>query len=78
MSRLEDLQQMRQVAWDSLDEAPPVSRAPLLAQLRAIVAEIDELGGGVTVERNGLIDFQEALAERQRAGSQASRRSASK
>jgi len=43
MSRLGDLQRLREVLLESIDEAPADKRAPLAAQLRATLAEIESL-----------------------------------
>lgn len=76
MSRLDDLQRLYDLTWDSLDEAPADKRSPLIGQMRAILAEIAELegsGGGEVEETNGLIDFQSALAERRQSAAKGSR-----
>lgn len=74
--RLEKLRKLEEVTTESITSAPVDKRSPLIAQLRAILAEIEELDGGVSevVETNGLIDFQAALAERQQSASSGSRR----
>lgn len=74
-SRLEALREAADLAWSSAKEAPADRRAPLLAQYRALLAEIDELGGsGAGEERTGLSEFERRLAER--SGAAAPRRSA--
>lgn len=68
MSRLEELEDLRVVLWESIRETPFDRRAPLAAQLRGVLTEISELGGDAApVERNGLVDFQEALARRKQS-----------
>ena len=70
MSRLSDLEELRSILWDSIEETPPDKRAPLIAQLRGVLTEIAEAGGDAApVERNGLVDFQEALAKRRQPAS---------
>lgn len=68
MSRLEELDDLRRLLWESIEGTPPDKRAPLSAQLRGVLTEIAELGGDAApVERNGLVDFQEALAKRRQS-----------
>ena len=68
MARLEELEDLRVVLWESIKETPHEKRAPLAAQLRGVLSEISELGGDAApVERNGLVDFQEALAKRRQS-----------
>lgn len=43
MARLDDLKEARDVMWDSLTEADPDKRAPLMNQWRALEATIAEL-----------------------------------
>lgn len=43
--RLERLREMEAVVWESVLEAAPDKRAPLVAQLRGILAEIEGLSG---------------------------------
>ncbi|WP_353809087.1 hypothetical protein [Agromyces sp. SYSU T00194] len=67
-SRLEELRWLVEVTRDSLAEAPADKRSPLIGQMRALLQEIEELGGrsdAAPAERTGLLDFQEALAKRQ-------------
>jgi len=74
MARLDDLEELRRLLWESIGETPPDKRAPLAAQLRGVLAEITELGGDAApVERNGLVDFQQALAQRQQSKASGSR-----
>lgn len=74
MSRLSELEWMRDIARKSIEEADPEKRAALIAQLRAIVKEIAELGGSESAERSGLIDFQEALSKRRQPTAKSPRR----
>lgn len=68
MARLEELEDLRVVLWESIRATPEEKRAPLAAQLRGVLSEISELGGDAApVERNGLVDFQEALAKRKQS-----------
>lgn len=76
MARLDDLQRLYDLTWESLDEAPADKRSPLIGQMRAILAEIAELegsGSGEVEETNGLIDFQSALAERRQSATKGPR-----
>lgn len=43
MSRLEDLKDLRDILYESIEESPPTSRAPLANQYRLVLAEIAEL-----------------------------------
>lgn len=68
MASLDDLERLRDLLWESIEETAPDRRAPLAAQLRGTLSEIVELGGDIApVERNGLVDFQEALAKRKQS-----------
>lgn len=69
MSRLEKLRELEELTMEAIVSVDPDKRSPLIAQYRAILSEIAELGSssGEAVESNGLIDFQAALAERRRA-----------
>lgn len=74
--RLDTLRWLYDVTQASIEEAPADKRSPLIGQMRAIAEEIAELesesgGGG---ERNGLIDFTEALAERRQSTAKGARR----
>jgi hypothetical protein len=68
-TRIDHLRWLLTFTRDSLLEAPIDKRSPLIAQMRAVLLELAELGADVPaeVERNGLLDFQNALAERQSA-----------
>lgn len=74
MARIDDLRDLREVVWESIRSADAERRAPLVSQLRGILAELAELGDGGSSERTGLIDFQEALAERKQSAAKSSRR----
>jgi hypothetical protein len=72
--RREVLEETLAVLRDSLTEAPADKRAPIAAQIRATLADLDSLPpvagaapGGPAAERTGLVDFQQRLAERQSA-----------
>lgn len=43
MSRLEDLQRMRELLWESVEAADPEKRAPLVARLESVVQQIEQL-----------------------------------
>lgn len=42
-ARLEDLQNLREVLWGSITEAPADKRAPLAARLESVVEQIEKL-----------------------------------
>jgi len=66
LSRLDDLKNLREVLIASIDEAEPDKRAPLANQLRATLAEIDELAGAAPVEGGGNVSaIEEARARRE-------------
>ena len=67
MSRKDKLETLLTIAWDSLGECPPDKRSPLIAQIRGILTELDGDAAPAQVERNGLVDFQEALAQRRQS-----------
>lgn len=76
-SRQETLEWLYEVTRDSITDAPVDKRSPLIGQLRAITQEPAELGAekpSGEVERNGLIDFQTALAERGKPAPKGARR----
>lgn len=65
-TRVEMLRWLRDVAQESILEADAEKRAPLIAQARAIEAELAELGeSGAEVRRSGLSEFEKKLAARQ-------------
>ena len=66
MSRLDDLRNLREVLIESIAVAEPDKRAPLANQLRATLAEIDELAGAAPVEGGGNVSaIEEARARRE-------------
>lgn len=67
MARIDDLRDLRELLWLSIREADAEKRAPLVNQMRGVLSELAELGDGAGGERTGLIDFQEALAERKQS-----------
>ena len=69
MSRLNHLLELRDLLLKSLDECPPYSRAPLAAQLRATLAEIDELAAVAPVNKpkNALDELTQRRAARKHA-----------
>lgn len=69
MSRLDDLRDLRELLLKSLAECPPYSRAPLAAQLRATLAEIDELATAAPVDKpkNALDELTQRRAARKNA-----------
>lgn len=69
MARLDDLRNLRELLLESLDECPPYSRAPLAAQLRATLAEIDELAATAPVDepKNALDELTQRRAARKNA-----------
>ncbi len=77
MDRLAELEWLLATTRESIEQSDPERRAPLIAQMRALTEDIEAAGGGEArpVERNGLIDFQEALAERKQPAAKGSRRS---
>lgn len=71
MSRLDDLKWALGVARDSISEADPDKRSPLIGQYRALLADISEIEGEAPAEKgevNGLVILQEELAKRQQSG----------
>lgn len=73
MSRLDDLRWLRDVTRESIEVADEEKRAPLIAQMRAVLAELDLLGADAhDSERSGLVDFQAELAKRRQSASSGS------
>lgn len=75
MTRRDDLERMRTMLWESIELSPAEKRAPLVAQLRGVVQELDASEDASPAERSGLIDFQEALGKRRQSAADGSRRS---
>jgi hypothetical protein len=76
MALLSELEALRDVLRDSIDDAPAYSRAPLAREYRAVVNQIAELSTGAADEKpkeTGLSDFERRLRERE-SGSKTSRR----
>lgn len=73
MARIDDLRDLREILWESVKAADPEKRAPLVNQLRGVLSELADLGDSAGGERTGLIDFQQALAERKQSASKSSR-----
>ena len=65
MSRLGDLRDLREVLIASIDEAEPDKRAPLANQLRATLAEIDELAGAEPVVGGNVSPIEQARERRE-------------
>jgi len=65
--RKSELAWLLSVLHESIEESPPDKRAPLAAQMRAVLEELDSLGAPEEVERTGLLDFQEALESRRKS-----------
>lgn len=42
-TRLEDLERLREVLWESIAQADPEKRAPLAARLESVVEQIEKL-----------------------------------
>lgn len=42
-TRLEDLNEMRELLWESVKQADPEKRAPLFARLESVVEQIEKL-----------------------------------
>ena len=42
-TRLEDLQAMRELLWESITQAEPDKRAPLFARLESVIEQIERL-----------------------------------
>lgn len=73
MSRLDDLRWLRDVTRESIEVADEEKRAPLIAQMRAVLAELDSIGADAQdAERSGLVDFQAELAKRRQSASSSS------
>lgn len=78
-SRVDTLKWLYTTTMQAIIEAPADRKSALIGQMRAISLELSELGADVSgePERNGLLDFQQALAERQ-SDAKGSRRSSSR
>lgn len=78
MARLDDLKWALDLAKQSLIEAEPDKRSPLLGQFRALLEEIAALEGADGSESkpevNGLVILQEEIAKRRQSGASGSRR----
>lgn len=81
MSRLEQLKWALNVARESISEADPDKRSPLIGQYRALLSEIADLEGDVPVSDekvSGLVILQEEFAKRRQSGTTGSRRPGSR
>jgi len=68
--RLAELARLYETTISSIDEVGADKRSPLIREARALLSEIESLGGASVSkveEGNGLVDFQKRLAERQPA-----------
>jgi hypothetical protein len=77
MARLDELKWAFELAKQSLVEAEPDKRSPLLGQYRALLEEIEALEGADASESkaevNGLVILQEEVAKRRQSGASGSR-----
>lgn len=77
MARIDDLRWAFDLAKQSLIEAEPDKRSPLLGQYRALLEEIDALEGADASESkaevNGLVILQEEIAKRRQSGAESAR-----
>ncbi len=48
-SRLEDLEALREVLWESISAADPEKRAPLVARLESVIEQIERLSPAAKV-----------------------------
>lgn len=48
-SRLEDLNDMRELLWESVKQADPDKRAPLFARLESVIEQIEKLSPAAKV-----------------------------
>jgi len=65
LSRLDDLKNLREVLIASIDEADADKRAPLANQLRATLAEIEDLEGAQHVVGGNVSPIAAAIAARE-------------
>ena len=68
MSRLEDLREMRLILIDTVDEVEPDRRASVVAELRRVLAEIDELEAAGTGQRGTVLDELQSRRAARRTG----------
>ena len=68
MSRLDDLREMRLILIDTVDEVEPDRRASVVAELRRVLAEIDELEAAGTGQRGTVLDELTARRAARRTG----------
>ena len=47
-TRLDDLKRLREVLWESIEEAPHDKRAPLVARLESVIQQIEALAPSTT------------------------------
>lgn len=77
-AQLKQLKWALEMAKESIEEAPADKRGPLLAQYRAILAEIagleDSSPARTKGKVNGLVILQEELAKREQSGTKGARR----
>ena len=68
MSRLDDLREMRLILIDTVDEVEPDRRASVVAELRRVLAEIDELEAAGTGQRGTVLDELQSRGAARRTG----------
>ena len=68
MSRLDDLREMRLILIDTVDEVEPDRRASVVAELRRVLAEIDELEAAGTGQRGTVLDELQSRRAARRTG----------
>lgn len=74
-ARLEDLAAMRELLWESVKQADPEKRAPLIARLESVVEQIDKLSP--TAKAGDPVDEIATRRAARGAGSASSKRIAS-
>ena len=68
MSRLDDLREMRLILIDTVDEVEPDRRASVVAELRRVLAEIDQLEAAGTGQRGTVLDELQSRRAARRTG----------
>lgn len=68
MSRLEDLQEMRALLFDAVEDVELEKRASTIAELRRVVKEIDELEASSAGQKGSVLDELTARRAARRTG----------
>jgi hypothetical protein len=76
VARIDDLNDMRELLWESVKQADPEKRAPLFARLESVVAQIESLSASTEKKAGDPVDEIAKRRAARGAGTAASKRQA--